>query len=194
MKTRDGLPVQAGSDAGVAVADDRLLVVRSQRPRGRLVIALIAVLSVAVLVAIGLRWFGGGSDGVGTESPAAPANAAPAAPAAPAPLLVEVQGPATIVAGEPARFTVTWADGAGAFSGPTEEWGDGVGVSSEKQQSCPNSAAVAAQGDTYVVRHTFAEAGTYTVRLGVSTYTCTGADSGTEDASQTLTVRVLPVS
>lgn len=188
MKTRDGLSVQAPPHPGIEVIDDRPQIVRPRRSRGRVAIAGIAALSVLALVVIGVLWFGGGPDGVGTESPAAPANAAPAAPA---PLSVQVKAPATVIAGEPARFTVTWADGAGAFSGPTEEWGDGIGVSSEKQQSCPNSAAGAAQGETYVVRHTFAEPGTYTVQLGVTTYTCTGADKGTEDASQTLTVQVL---
>ena len=88
------------------------------------------------------------------------------------------------------EFTVTWSDGTGFFSGTSEEWGDGVGTSSVQEGTCPSTQAPGALSDTYGVTHTFTSPGTYTVTLGVHSWTCSGATAVQEQATVVHTVEV----
>jgi len=115
-----------------------------------------------------------------------------AGPSPAAPLRVAVTAPQRVVAGEPADFAITWSDGEGIFSGTSEDWGDGVGASSLAQQACDLAPPAGPAGGEVTVRHTFTVPGPYTVVLGVSTYTCSGAEAVTETATQTVQVDVLP--
>jgi hypothetical protein len=46
-------------------------------------------------------------------------------------------------------------------------------------------------GDTYRLAHTWTEPGTYTVVLGVHSYTCQGTTAVRETATQTLSLQVV---
>jgi hypothetical protein len=142
---------------------------------------------VATLV---LTLLAGGDEDVTTEPDPAPAGAQPTSPAG---LGVVVEAPDTVVAGETARFVVRWTDGSGLFSGGSEDWGDGVATSSRKQGGCePGAPAPEPAAGSYAARHTWSEPGTYTVVIGVATYACQDGTAVEEDASETLTVEVLP--
>ena len=79
--------------------------------------------------------------------------------------------------GEPATITVTYTDGSGIFSGTSEEWGDGVGTSSLQEGRCSATAEPAGSlSDSYQATHRWTEPGTYSLVLGVNTYTCRGDD------------------
>lgn len=188
MKTRDGrLEVHHGPD--VVVTRSTPVPEPPPRPRRVLAVVVVSVLVVALTVTLGLVWATAGDEGVSTRAPAQNGEPAPSRSDA---LAVEVSAPATVVAGEPATFTITWRDGDGIFSGTSEEWGDGVGVSSEQQSRCEVSGPRAdhpGQG-SIDVPHVFAKPGRYTVVLGVVTYTCQGAAATTESATETLTVTV----
>lgn len=108
------------------------------------------------------------------------------------PLRVAVTAPQQVVAGERAEFTIAWSDGEGIFSGTSEDWGDGVGASSLAQQACDLAPPAGPAGGEVTVRHTFTAPGPYTVVLGVSTYTCSGAEAVTETATENVRVEVLP--
>ncbi len=182
------------------VADERPVLVRETGPRlvdrplpaGRrrsglgLRRAVLAGVAVGALLAAGLGgWLATrGDDAVTTGGGPA------AAPAPPAALSVHATAPTGVVAGTAAAIEVRYADGAGTFSGSTEEWGDGVGASSLEDGRCGSSAADAASSGTYQARHTWAEPGTYTVRVAVSSYTCAGGAPVAEEASTTVTVVV----
>jgi hypothetical protein len=86
---------------------------------------------------------------------------------------------------------VHYADGTGVFSGSTEEWGDEVGTSSLAEATCPSPAPAATplQG-TYQATHTWAAAGSYPVKVAVSSYTCVDGAPVLEQATTTLTVEV----
>ncbi|MEO7979368.1 MAG: hypothetical protein ABI807_00465 [Sporichthyaceae bacterium] len=147
--------------------------------------AVLAGLAIGVLVAAALGgWLAGRGDEAVTTTPAAPA------PAAPAGLSLEVTAPTHVVAGRAATLVVTYADGAGTFSGSTEEWGDGVGTSSLREASCGVGAADAPASGTYRTRHTWAVAGTYAVKVAVSSYTCGSGTPVEEQAATTVTVVV----
>lgn len=155
--------------------------------------AVLAGVAAGILVAAALgAWLASQGDGdSGVQAKVPPA----AQPAGPAPLSLEVTAPATqVVAGQAATFEVRWADGAGTFSGSTEEWGDDVGASSLQEGRCDTATASdAATSGSYAVTHTWMTPGTYTVKLGVSSYTCTGGAAGdalVENAEKTLTVVV----
>lgn len=157
-------------------------------PAARVAKVLAGVLVGLLVAAFLLLWLlrGGGDDAVRAGVPVGK-------PAAVQELGLTVSAPETAVAGQAASFTVAWTDGTGVFSGTTEEWGDGVGASSLSQAGCPQAASSEqAGGGTYDVSHTFTEPGTYSVVLGVSTYTCQAGAAVTEDASRTLQVEVLP--
>ena len=130
--------------------------------------------------------------GDATVATTAPPAAKPAAPAVPAPLIVQVDVPAQVVAGRPATLVVHYADGAGIFSGSTEDWGDQVGTSSVSEGACPATAAAPAPAlsSGYAPRHTWAKPGTYPVTVGVSTYTCVSGAAVQEQASTTVQVVV----
>jgi hypothetical protein len=134
---------------------------------------------------LGGWWATRGDDPVRTT----PAPAA-AGPVVPDPLGLDVSAPTDVVAGQPATLVVRYADGAGTFSGSTEEWGDDVGTSSLAEGRCPTTAADGPVSGTYEATHTWSEPGSYTVKVAVSSYTC---DTGTpveEQASTTVTVVV----
>lgn len=189
MKTRDGrLEVHRAPDvvvtgSGAAPTESPAL------PSRVLAVAVVAVLALALLATLGLMWFGAGDHGVSTRTPVQPGAAGPARSEA---LEVEVSAPAEVTAGVAATFTITWRDGDGIFSGTTEEWGDGVGVSSEQQARCDVTGPRADRPGrgSIEVPHVFAKPGRYTVVLGVTTYTCQGAAATTESAAETLTVTV----
>lgn len=147
--------------------------------------AVLAGLAIGVLVAAALGgWLAGRGDEAVTTVPAA------AAPAAPAGLSLEVTAPTHAVAGQASTLVVTYADGAGTFSGSTEEWGDEVGTSSLREASCAVGATDAPAAGTYRAPHTWAEAGTYVVRVAVSSYTCSSGTPVEEQAATTVTVVV----
>lgn len=159
-------------------------------PRGaRLPLAIIAILVLAVS-AVGIAIAAlvtGNSDSVAKPRVQQPA----AVPAAPAALSVTADGPASVIVGEQATITVTYTDGTGIFSGTSEEWGDGVGASSVREGSC--SAAADAPGplsDSYQLTHSWAQPGTYSLVLGVNTYTCSGTTAVQEQATTMLIVKV----
>ena len=84
-----------------------------------------------------------------------------------------------------------WSDGEGVFSGSTEEWGDGIGASSLAQDRCTGVATDQPAAGNYSVTHTWSEAGTYQVVLGVASYTCQAGAAVPEEASKTVTVEVV---
>ncbi len=98
--------------------------------------------------------------------------------------------PTGVVAGTPATVVVRYADGAGTFSGSTEEWGDGVGTSSLTEGRCGTARTGAAAEGTYRAQHTWSEPGTYAVKVAVSSYTCQAGEPVAEQASRTVTVVV----
>lgn len=197
METRDERPVTVER---LTVERDPVVVVTSAptiedppapAPRRGLAIALVVGMLVALAGSLSLLFVTAGDDDVVTHSPRQPASAGVAAPAA---LAVVAEPPDRVVAGQVATFVIRWTDGAGIFSGTSEDWGDGVGASSVKQGRCEASTAGQEgpiQGEARV-RHAWAEPGTYTVVLGATTYTCAGAAATAEDASTTLTVEVQP--
>jgi hypothetical protein len=200
METREGrdLEVQHGPGVTVSASGEPAPAVEHAvdgpppvRPRRRLVVGLAALfaLVLAVTVVLVLVLSGDDEPEVTTRTPAA------ADPGGPAPLGLTVEVPDQVVAGQPARLVVRWADGEGVFSGSTEEWGDGVGTSSLAQDSCAASAT-AAQGrpsaGRYAATHTWAEPGTYQVTIGVASYLCEDGTATQEDARTTVSVEVLP--
>jgi hypothetical protein len=156
---------------------------------GRLSTGPIAVAAVVVLLLVGLGavWLlRGGDDDVAT-TPAPGANK----PAVPAALTVQVDPPTGAVAGQPATLVVHYSDGAGVYSGSTEDWGDGVGAGSGKQGQCdPTAAAAGPASGSYEATHTWSAPGTYTVAIEVTSYTCKGGTAVEEHASTTVQVDV----
>jgi hypothetical protein len=149
--------------------------------------AVLAGVAVGVLLAAALGgWLATrGDDPVRTT----PAPAA-AGPVVPEPLALDVTVPTDVVAGQPATLVVTYTDGAGTFSGSTEEWGDDVGTSSLTEGRCATGATDVPASGSYDATHTWSKAGSYAVKVAVSSYTC---DTGTpveEQASTTVTVVV----
>ena len=164
------------------------------RSRLRRAVQLGLALGVVLAVAGGgwLALGGAGDDDVATNSAADSAPAA-AGPAAIAPLTLQVDAPAAVQAGQPADLVVHYQDGKGTFSGSTEDWGDGVGTSSLAQGRCTAAGPPAEPTDgSYTATHTWAEAGSYTVSVGVSSYTCVDGAAVEEQASTTVTVVVGP--
>ena len=144
-----------------------------------------------VLAVAGAGWLalgGAGDDPVVTDR--APAAAGPAVVE---PLTLQVDGPAAVQAGQPAELVVHYQDGKGTFSGSTEDWGDGVGTSSLAQGRCTAAGPPAdPTSGSYRATHTWAEPGSYTVSVGVSSYTCVDGAAVEEQASTTVTVVVGP--
>ena len=194
-----GITVRAGEsqpdEAPGDLARDELRVRLGPVPSGerttrRLwVLSVVAGLVVAVAaVAIAVVALTRGDDDVVVRG-AAPAAAQPAAPA---PLALTVVSPDSVAVGEIARFTATWSDGSGTFSGSTEDWGDEVATSSRKQGRCENGAAMpqAASG-TYDVGHVWTAPGSYTVVLGVATFVCVDGAAVVDEVAEPITVTVV---
>jgi hypothetical protein len=156
----------------------------SSRPAWRWTLAVL-VLVVAAAGAVSW-WATRGGDQVVVR----PAVQAPAPVVAPAGLAVTVAAPATVVAGQAARFVVSYSDGSGIFGGNVEDWGE-VGVGSMKQRACSASTPVAApvQG-SYVAVHKWRTAGSYPVSFAVTTYTCSNGHATEETHKAQLTVVV----
>ena len=154
---------------------------------GRAAVVLVAALSlVAVGVVLGRTvWRPDG----GLVTGGAAANRP--APAALEGLQLQVSGPDVVTAGDTAVFRIRWQDDEGTFSGTSEEWGDGVGASSEQLPRCDSAAAVAgpARGSVQV-RHSWAAPGQYLVRLGVHTFTCRDGVAVVETVERSLEVQV----
>jgi hypothetical protein len=156
----------------------------------RLPLAIIAIL-VLLVSAVGIAIAAvveGNSDSVAKPQAQQPA----AVPAPPAALSVVADGPASVTVGEQATITVTYSDGNGIFSGTSEEWGDGVGASSVREGRCSATAAVpGALSDSYQLTHRWTVPGTYSLVLGVHTYTCSGTTAVQEQKTTMLIVKVL---
>lgn len=149
--------------------------------------AVLGGIAVGVLLAAALGgWWATRDDDPVRTTPAPVA----AEPVVPDPLGLEVTVPTDVVAGQPATLVVRYTDGAGTFSGSTEEWGDDVGASSISEGQCAAGATDGALSGSYRATHTWTEPGTYAVKIAVSSYTC---DTGTpveEQADTTVTVVV----
>lgn len=157
-------------------------------PRRRLAVVLAVVLAVAVVVTLLLTMLADDEDVVTRPEPGTAAL-----PSGPEPLTMRVGAPAEVVAGQTARLVVRWSDGSGIFSGGSEAWGDGVATSSIKQGRCaPTAGAPEPAAGTYRATHTWSEPGTYTVEVGVTTYSCEGGTVTEEQATDTVTVEVVP--
>jgi hypothetical protein len=157
----------------------------SGRSRTVRIIAAVVVLGLAAAV-IAIVMLGGDDAKTSTRLGGQPANRAPSGA-----LAAQVVAPSRVVAGKPARFHVSYTDGKGILAGSFEDWGDGVGTSSVKQANCATSPPTAkALTGTYVVRHVWRDAGTYTVKLGVTSYTCASGKAVMEQSAKTLTVTV----
>jgi hypothetical protein len=160
---------------------------RTRTRRRRRYVLPVAVLAAGGVVALWVALAGGGDETV-TARPPAGSAAAPA----PADLEVAVTGPAAAVAGEPARFEVSYTDGEGVFAGGSEEWGDEQGASSVTQGRCDGADAPTASAldSAYAASHVFEAPGTYTVVVEVTTYTCVDGAPKPETARATTTVAV----
>lgn len=153
--------------------------------RGRVVGLVVLGLAGVVALVVLATWLARGTGDVST-TPAAPApKAAPVAP-----LTLRVDVPPTVVAGRPAALVVHYDDGAGVFSGGTEDWGDQVGASSLSEGTCSTPAPARPARGSYAARHAWAKPGTYPVRVAVSTYTCVAGAPVVEQASTTVQVVV----
>jgi hypothetical protein len=193
MDTRDHVEVQTSEpDVVVSSPLPPASPVMPDPARGtRLPLAIIAVLvllAAAVGTAVAAVVSGNGDDSVAQPEAQQPADV----PAPPAALSVTADGPASVAVGERATITVTYTDGSGVFSGTSEEWGDGVGTSSVQEGRCAAPAEPAGSlSDSYQVRHRWTEPGTYSLVLGVNTYTCQGTTAVQEKATTMLIVKVL---
>lgn len=195
MQTRHGhgIEVRHGPELEVTPSGpDVVPEATGARPAGgrslRRTVLLAGVLAASVaVVAVGLLLWSGGEADVVAPPPAGPAVRV----AGPAALGMTVDVPQRVTAGEAATLTVGWTDGEGTFSGTTEEWGDGVGTSSLGLARCDEATTAAdSSGGTYELTHTWSEPGTYTVVIGVATYTCDAGTPSEEQVSRTLTVEV----
>jgi hypothetical protein len=156
----------------------------SGRNRTMRIIAAVVVLGLAATV-IAIVMLGGDTK-TSTKLGGKPADPAPSGA-----LAAQVLAPSRVVAGKPARFHVTYTDGKGILAGSFEVWGDGVGTSSVKQANCATSPPTAkALTGSYVVPHVWRDAGTYTVKLGVTSYSCASGKAVMEQSAKTLTVTV----
>ncbi|MGZ4589197.1 MAG: hypothetical protein ACXV2I_00195 [Actinomycetes bacterium] len=178
------------SDVRLVTSEDRPVIIQDAAPARRrsrrtvLLVAGVVVLVAAIVVGVGL--YAGGRDQVVAE----PGGQGPQAPAVPAPLSVTVDAPATVVAGQDARFVVHYADGEGIFSGAREDWGD-IGAASGRGSPCDGTApAPKALASSYVATHAWPAAGTYPVSIAVTTYTCQAGEAVEETATTTMQVRV----
>ena len=192
MDTRDHVEVQTSEpDVVVSSPLPPAPPVPPEPPRGaRVLLAVIAVLILlATAVGIAVAAIVSGDD----DSVAQPQTQQPAdVPAPPAALSVTADGPASVAVGELATITVTYTDGSGIFSGTSEEWGDGVGTSSLQEGRCSAPAEPAGSlSDSYQVKHKWTDPGTYSLVLGVNTYTCRGTTAVQEKATTMLIVKVL---
>jgi len=193
MDTRDQVKVKTSEpDVVVSSSLPPAPPVVLEPPRGpRLPLAIIAVLVLlasAVGIAVAAVVSGSDDDSVATPESRQPADV----PAPPAALSVTADGPASVDVGEQATITVTYTDGSGIFSGTSEEWGDGVGTSSLQEGRCSAPAEPAGSlSDSYQVTHRWTEPGTYSLVLGVNTYTCRGTTAVQEKATTMLIVKVL---
>ena len=163
----------------------------ARRPGSRLRRAVLLGVASGLLIAAAVAgWLvRGGDDEVVTTPATAPK------PAAVEPLALRVDVPADVVAGQPAALVVHYSDGAGTFSGGTEEWGDEVGASSLTEGRC-GTAAVAAgpAAGSYRASLAWSAAGTYTVKVAVSSYTCVDGTPVVEEATTSVTVAVAAAS
>ena len=158
--------------------------------RRRLVIALVAVLVVLVAAVGGWLLLRGDGGTASTRTPAAKAGG----PAAPAPLRIQVDAPAQVVAGAPATFVVHYTDGAGTFAGSTEDWGDAIGASSVSLGQCTAATPAGTAAGTFNADHTWSKAGTYQVTLSAASFTCVDGAAVPEQVTKTLQVVVAAAS
>ncbi|HEU5034538.1 MAG TPA: hypothetical protein VFT62_07265, partial [Mycobacteriales bacterium] len=123
-------------------------------------------------------------------SSAATAHAVRPAPPA-APLEVTATGPHTAYVGQPVSFTVRWRDGAGAFVGSSQSWGDDSGLGASRYVRCHGgqTAGDGPHSGSSTESHTYQAAGTYTVVLAVVT---AGCHASSEQSAATLRLTVLP--
>jgi hypothetical protein len=188
-------------DSGVRISAPDIIVISALRKEAgtppdmairpsvrRRVVLIAAALVAAMGIAAATAAFLVGNDG-DTLTPVAE-QAADVPPAA-EPLVVRADTPTSATVGQPVRISVAYTDGSGIFSGTSEEWGDGVGASSQREGRCTAAAPAPRElSDTYVVTHRWSRPGTYTMTLGVSTYTCRGTTAVQDHATQTVTVHV----
>jgi len=103
-------------------------------------------------------------------------------------LRVTLAGPSAATVGRATSWTVSWVDDDGSFVGAAQDWGD-TGDGSTKQGRC-TSTARAPGAASFSATHTWTRAGTYTVRMTVTTQACSTGAATTEDATATATVVV----
>jgi hypothetical protein len=184
-------PVEPVVDRPVVRTDPVPLPAAPARFRLRRAVQLGVALGLVLAVAGGgwLALRGDGDDGA--DVVATDRGAPLAEPAGPAPLTLAVDVPAVVQAGTAVQLTVSYEDGDGIFSGSTEDWGDGVGTSSLAQGRCAAAGTAAAPASgSYVATHTWSEPGSYTVTVGVSSYTCVDGAPVEEQATTTVRVEV----
>lgn len=193
MDTRDQVEVRSSApdivvSSSLPPAPPMALEAPRDARRPLAIIAVLVLLASAVGIAVAAVVSGNDEDAVAKPESQQPADL----PAPPAALAVTADGPASVTVGERATITVTYTDGSGIFSGTSEEWGDGVGTSSVQEGRCtaPAEAARSLSG-SYQVNHRWTEPGTYSLVLGVNTYTCRGTTSVQEKATTMLIVKVL---
>jgi len=140
----------------------------------------------------------GTTDGVGLVAGAGGRAGAAGSTGAsePAPLVVTLAGdvPATptVPAGQPLVVHVRWSDGDGAVAGTTSDWGD-AGTGSIKVGHCATVGPLPGAG-VLAFEHQWAEPGTYSVRLTVTTSGCSTPAGAVEERTLTLPVTVTPSS
>jgi len=185
-----GAPDRPGDDRPVILSSEPAPAAQPARSVRRRVVQVGVAVGVVLAIA-GAGWLAlGGAEDDPVVTDRAPAAAGPAVVE---PLTLQVDGPAAVQAGQPAELVVHYQDGKGAFSGSTEDWGDGVGTSSLAQGRCTAAGPPAdPTSGSYRATHTWAEPGSYTVSVGVSSYTCVDGAAVEEQASTTVTVVVGP--
>jgi hypothetical protein len=88
--------------------------------------------------------------------------------------------------GTAVHFTLAYTDGSGYYAGTRADWGDGSPKSDSVAAKACTGDAPAASGSV-PASHTFTRAGTYTVVLSATTYTCDGRTE-TQTVPMTITV------
>lgn len=192
--TRHGLPQHEGAEHRGGDSAELLTSASAAEPahrggRGRTV-AVAGAAALLVLVAGGVYLGQRGDDSVTVTDRATGRSAGPGAvqPDPGTGLHVTVTGPTSVRLGQAATYTVTWTDDDGTYVGSTQDWGD-TGDGGTKQGRCTSTVAMPGSG-SFTATHTWAKAGTYPVRLTVTTQACTTGAPVAEDASATTTVVV----
>ena len=131
----------ARSDAPAEGLERPVIIFDDPPTRSKPVVWLVGLgVALLALVVVGAWLAVRGADNVVVQPVAdAPVRAPAAVPSA---LAISVRAPATVTAGQPAHFVVSYSDGQGIFSGSIEDWGD-VGVGSMHRAACGSTTPAA---------------------------------------------------